>query len=378
MSAKIALLCTFSTVPRTLKMAKVLANVGYITHVIEWDRTGLKPKIEVKNGIVFKRLRLKATYGLRTFYLLPVWIIFAFIQIIVGNYHIVQPQNLDCLMPTFFAAKFGKRTRILYDLADFYSDAYAVGIPVISWICAILEKLLIRRVDAAILVSERQVLQVEARNLPEKVVLFYNTPNANFRKSNADVPLKKRKNEDVFTLFYAGILSYDRVNLLINVINVIKGLLVKIVIAGFGKYEDLLRRLSEANKQLVFRGYLDYEKVMELTTRADVILLPYDPSYINNRIALPNKFFEAITCGSLLLAPRNTYMGEIVEREKIGIVVDYSDPAEIRHAIGSVINTERNAIRLLKESAKRLYIERFDAKKMNIKYLGLVKSLASK
>ena len=60
----------------------------------------------------------------------------------------------------------------------------------------------------------------------------------------------------MFTLFYPGGLGYDRVKLLINVINAVKGLPVKITIAGFGEYENLLRRMSEANEQLVFLGFL--------------------------------------------------------------------------------------------------------------------------
>ena len=378
MTYKIALLCKYSTVPRTLRMAKILANAGYIVHIIEWDRMGLKPKIEIKNGIVFKRLSLKSDYGLRSFYLIPVWTIFAFIQIMIGNYHIIQPQNLDCMVPTFFSTRLVKSARVIYDLADFYRDAYVTGVPIVSLISGLLEKLLIRRADALILVSERQVLQVEARNLPEKVMLFYNTPDVNFRISIDDSRFINKENGTMFTLFYPGELNYDKVKLLMNVIEAVKGLPVKIVIAGFGKYGGLLRRLSEANKQLIFLGYLDHQEVMGLYKRADLILLPYDPSYINNRIGLPNKLFEAMACGSLILAPHNTYMGEIVEREKIGKVVDFSNATEIRRALESVIRSEMNAIQLFKQNARRLYIEKFNPQKINTKYLRIVESLVSK
>jgi len=48
MPRKIALLCTFSTVPRTLRMAQLLTDAGNTVHIIEWDRTGLKPRAELK------------------------------------------------------------------------------------------------------------------------------------------------------------------------------------------------------------------------------------------------------------------------------------------------------------------------------------------
>lgn len=378
MTYKIALLCKYSTVPRTLRMAKVLAKADHIVHIIELDRTGLKPRIEVKNRIVFKRLRLKTAYGIRSFYMIPIWAIFASIQIAIGNYHIIQPQNLDCMIPTFFSTRLAKRARIIYDLADFYRDAYVTSVPIISWISGLLEKLLIRRADALILQSERQVLQVEARNLPEKVVMFYNAPDADFEISIDYNHVTNKKYENMFTLFYPGGLAYDRVRLLMNVIKAVKGLPVKIVIAGFGEHEDLLRRLSKANKQLIFLGYLDRERVMGLIKRADLILLTYDPSYINNRIGLPNKLFEAMACGSFILAPRSTYMGEVVEREKIGMVVDYSDPIQIRYVIKSLISSGKKTVRLFKKNAKRLYMEKFNPQKLNNRYLRTVESLASK
>ncbi|MEM2529341.1 MAG: glycosyltransferase [Ignisphaera sp.] len=377
-AAKIALLCTFSTVPRTLKMAKILANAGYDVHIIEWDRTGSKPRTEVKNGILFKRLNFKAGYGLKVFYLMPIWFMFVLIQVLIGGYHIIQPQNLDSLLPTLLATKIiriisrKRRGRIIYDLADFYSDAYVADVPIISQLCAILERLLIRKVDAVILVSERQVLQVRARNLPQRVILFYNTPDENFTDDSS--PLERGTTENVLTLFYAGSLSHDRISLLLNVIKAIKSLPVKIIVAGFGEYEDLIRRLSETNMQLVFLGYLEYEKIMKFAKRMDVILLPYDSRYINNRVGLPNKFFEAMACKCLILAPSNTYMGEIVEKNKIGITVDYNDPAAIRHAVRSILSTEKNTIETFKDRAKVFYIKRFNQQKINMKYLELVRS----
>lgn len=376
MTYKAAFLCKFSGVPRSLRMAKILANAGYIVHVIEWDRMGLKPRIEVKDRIVFKRLRLKSPYGLRSFYLFPVWFIFALVQLVIGNYDIIQPQNLDCMVPTFFSTRLFKRARVIYDLADFYRDAYLPDVPIANSLAGLLEKLLIRRANALILSSERAVLQVEERNLPQKAMMFYNAPDIDSIRMN-DNSFSHQTRESTFTIFFPGLLNYDRVKPLLNVIKAVKGLPLKIVIAGFGEYEDLLQQLSETNKQLDFLGYLDHKKIMQLTKKADLMLLTYDPSYTNNRIGLPNKLFEAMACGSLILAPRNTYMGEFAVREKIGMVVDYNDLTEIRQVIKSVIENGRKSTLLSIEDTRRLYFEKFSPQKMNSEYLKLVESLAS-
>jgi len=377
MTHKIAFVCKFTDVPRSLRMSKTLVNAGYTVHMIEWDRMGIKPRTEVKNGIIFKRLKLKSPYSFRSLHLFPIWLVYAFIQLIIGNYDMIQPQNLDCMIPAFFSTKLAKRARIIYDLADFYKDAYLIGMPIVGSSAALLERLLIRTSDALILSSERAILQVEEKNLPEKRMMFYNSPDVDFEVNVNEKSLPNKTNRSKLTLFYPGLLNYDRVKPLIKVIKSVENLPVKIVIAGFGEYEDLVRRLSKTNRQLTFLGYLSHKETLELGKRADLMLLTYDPSYINNRIGLPNKLFEAMACGNLILAPRGTYMGEIVVREKIGIVVNYNDPNEIRQVVESLVDRGEKEIQLSRTHAKRLYLEKYNPQAMNREYLRIVENLVS-
>jgi glycosyltransferase involved in cell wall biosynthesis len=376
MPYKIALLCTFSTVPRTLRMARLLVDAGYSVHIIEWDRTGLKPRIETKNGIVFKRLKLAADFGLSTFYLMPIWLSFAFIHLFTGNYDLVQPQNLDCLVPASISVRLIRHGHIIYDLADFYKDAYVSNIPIVRTLFAILEKLLIRKTEALILTSERQISQVEAKNLPQNLILFYNMPLPFVVQSIDDETINKNSGA-LFSLFYAGALAFDRVNLLMNLINAVHDLPAKLVVAGFGEYQDLLQHLSKNNRQLVFLGRLNHGEIMKLTKKADLIVLPYDPHYICNKVGLPNKLFEAMSCGVSVLASCSTYMGEIVKKERIGVLVDYSNAKQLRFVIKSLIR-ERNNLQLFGKNARKLYAEKFEPRKMCTRYIRLVEKIISK
>ena len=374
---KIAFVRKSTNVPRTLRMAKILAKSGYTVHIIEWDRVGTEPKTEFKDGILFKRLKLRSPYSFRSFHLIPFWLIYASIQLIVGNYDIIQPQNLDCMLPAFPSAKLTRHARIIYDLADFYRDAYVTDMPIVSSLSAILERLLIRTSNALILSSERAILQVEEKNIPDKKIMFYNSPDVDF-KVNVDKKEVSDKAKNKLTLFYPGLLNYDRAKPLLNVIKSVRDLPVEITILGFGEYEHIFQQLSKTNKQLTFLGFMSHKETLELAKKADIMLLTYDTSYFNNRIGLPNKLFEAIARGNLILAPRHTYMGEIVVKEKIGIVVDYNNPAEIREAIKSILDKESSEIQLAKKHAKELYIKKYSPQKMNDIYLEMVKSLNQK
>lgn len=370
---EVAFLCTFSAPVRTLNMAKILVKAGFRVTVIEWDRTGQKPTIEEKDGVRFKRLRLKAGYGLAIFPLVPFWAFFVFIEILVGHYSMLQPQNLDCLMPTLIATwlKLVRKPRIAYDLQDFYADGYVPSIPALSWVSSFLERLLVKRVDATILASERQVLQIEPKNLSQKAIVFYNLPHADPSRTYSNGYKKSKK----LLLFYAGTFGPDRIVPLINVTKAIRDLPVEFLVAGYGELEDLVMRLCETHAELRFLGKLNHDEVMEFTKEADVILLLYDSTYMNIRIALGYKFFEAMAAGKLVLAPYDTYMGEIVEREKIGIVVDYRDPEGIREKIKSIICCDDETIQSFNRNAKKFYEKRFNVNRTTSRYLDLVKSL---
>ena len=374
---KIAFVRKFTNVPRTLRMAKILARAGYTVHIIEWDRVGTEPKTEFKDGILFKRLKLKSPYSFRSFYLIPFWLIYASIQLIAGNYDIIQPQNLDCMLPAL-PARLIKHARIIYDMADFYRDAYLIEMPIISSLSAILERLLIRKSDALILSSEHAVLQIEEKNIPAKKIMFYNSPNVDFEVDVDRKGISDKANKNKLTLFYPGLLNYDRAKPLLNVIKSVKDLPVEIVIVGFGECTHIFQALSKTNKQLTFLGYMSHRETLELSKKADIMLLTYDAIYANNRIGLPNKLFEAMACGNLILAPRHTYMGEIVTKEKIGIAVDYNNPTEIREAIKSFLDKENSETQLAKKHAKELYIKKYNPEKMNSTYLETVKSLHQK
>lgn len=306
---------------------------------------------------------------------MPIWFCFAFVQLLAERYKIVQPQNLDSMIPAFVSVKIFRGGRIIYDLADFYRDAYALNIPIVNNLSAILERSLIRKVEALILVSDRQVLQVKTKNLPQNVVYFYNTPfpslPQSFEPENSEII-----DRSFFSIFYAGVLGSDRVKLLMKVIDAIRGLPVKFYVAGFGQHQDLLQRLSKSNLQLLFLGKLDNEKIMTLTQKVDLVLLPYDPQYLNNRVGLPNKLFEAMSCGTIVLATRGTYMGEIVEKENIGFVVDYSDPSQLRHQIEE-LSRKSDSLHTYRDKARKLYKEKFEPQKMGAQYLRLVERIAS-
>ena len=359
-------LTTYSATPRTMKMAQSMAERGHPVELLEWDRDGTKPRYEKSNGLTIRRLRLKSPYGLRAVIQIPVWWLFAFVWILSGNYSVVQARNLDTFFPIYLAAKL-KKVRIVYDLADVYGDTYALGVLFLRPLIRLLDVACLENSDAIVMASEGQMSQLDWSPSHKNWMVFYNVPMD-------PIPNLKRdaRNGRNLTLLYAGTFAIDRVRLLVNVARAIEDLPTTLVVAGFGEYAETVRSLLQG-KATIF-GKLPQQEVLRLTATSDVVLLPLNSALLNYRIALANKFFEAMCCGAVILAPKGTLMGEIVEKERIGLVVDYKDVDEIRRAISWIASNDDEVARI-RERAVDLFYSRFNPRVIQNRYLTTVEPL---
>jgi glycosyltransferase involved in cell wall biosynthesis len=141
----------------------------------------------------------------------------------------------------------------------------------------------------------------------------------------------KREKKDHLQFFYGGILSHDRG--LIDLINVLRDTKNwRIDIFGQGPEKDNLLKFVSNN--VAIHGYLPHDELMRQAQSADLYGALYDPTSRNNQLTASNKLFEAAQLGVPLLTSRGTYLGEIVQKFKLGWTVTYGDTKEITNALG--------------------------------------------
>ncbi|GAG53204.1 unnamed protein product, partial [marine sediment metagenome] len=134
-------------------------------------------------------------------------------------------------------------------------------------------------------------------------------------------------NED-FTLLYIGNLIAKR--FLIELTEVIKELAnVKCIIGGIGKtgYVEKLKRKCDETNNVRFIGKVPVNQVIPMTKKSNVVVCMINPRAYNNKIATANKQFEAMVCGRPIICTKETRSGEITEREKCGLIADYTKEA---------------------------------------------------
>jgi len=72
-------------------------------------------------------------------------------------------------------------------------------------------------------------------------------------------------------------------------------------------------------------GRVSYERALQLSYDADVLIATYDPAIPNHRFSSPNKLFEAMMLGKPIIVAQGTNMDSIVEQLDCGVVVEYGD-----------------------------------------------------
>ena len=101
------------------------------------------------------------------------------------------------------------------------------------------------------------------------------------------------------------------------------------------------------------------------TIEADVVVCMVNPNDKNNKIALANKQFEAIVCGRPIICTKGTYSGDMTEKLKCGLVVDYNEIG-LKDAIISLRDDKKLCEQLGKNALKASLEYNWDAQKKKL------------
>jgi glycosyltransferase involved in cell wall biosynthesis len=369
------MISTVAGAPRVQRIANTYA-LKYNVMILEWDREARLSKYEYRDRIEVHRFVFKATYGLKSIFRLPIWIMYLIIFCLTNKFDIIIPQNLDTLMPTWGIAKL-KKAKIIYDIADFYSDAYiSKRALILRQIVAITERFLIKRVDATIIADDsrfEQIGNVDRKN----VIVVYNTPYDNYESlsKNAlfdDSGISEFINGN-FVIFYGGMIDSNRgLNQLVDAVNGIPD--VRLIVAGYGPMQHELEHYIKDKTNILYLGKVEHVKIIELTYLSNCVVILYDPNvkYYNFVYASPSKMFEAMMCGKPIIAIKGTSMAQILIKEHCGLVIDSNNVDELRLAISRLKNNH-TLVSKLGNNARNTYKCKYDWAMMENRLLNIIK-----
>lgn len=283
----------------------LLAN-NYDVTVVAWDRFLSNPQTETIEGMVVKRVRLKAGYGQGIGKFLSygfIWFLF------LNETNKLKPDIIHCHdFDTYFVGllykAWHKKTKLIFDAHENYA---AMMCPLVSGfvykIIATMEKLLTPKADLVIGSCDANVIHYRDYGA-KKAVVVGNWKDPKLFAFSPDQIKAKRKEllvDDRIVFTYIGSITEDR-----NVIPLIRAVKQRpwafVIIGGTGGQESEIRTLCADMPNAYFPGYIHPDQVPLFTALSDVIYYGLSPSDDYAPYNAPNKLYEALAAGKPMLA----------------------------------------------------------------------------
>ena len=248
--------------------------------------------------------------------------------------HIYCANDLDTLLIGVLATVHSGR--LVYDSHELWTDMLFTVPAFVRQMLRAYEKCLIRRADIVMTVNELIGEVLASRySIRAPIEIVYNCPSARTTIRNRKRPRKRR----LKTALYQG--RYVAHRGLENLVRAAQYLLpdVELVFRGFGPIEKDLRALASARNNVRFVQPVPMKQLVQTARIADVGIVSYIPSNLNNFLASPNKLFEYMHAGLPVAASDIPFMRKVVYENDIGVIFDPHDPRSIAEAINQITRT---------------------------------------
>jgi len=319
--------------PSYARFEDLLGRRGHKVFMITWEWDGLGPQRVDFEMYRVRRLvtKLPKVPGRGIVFFL-IWFVFSLKQLRDFRPEHIVGFNIDALIPAL-AYRLTRRVPATLYFLDSYPGAFPFGTPkALRMVFTAIEHFVSRLSDFIIFVDEARATQLSFQMLPENSTVVYNSPVA--VPASAKWPFSSRAH---LRVFYGGGLHRDRgIPALIDAVKTIPA--VELVVAGDGPLAEWIARASRESDNVIFLGRIPHEELMKYTRASDVIPCFYDPRVPNNKLASPNKLFEAMALGKYVLTNSGQRVADYVRKHDIGSVVEYDNPTEIASQLRQLIS----------------------------------------
>jgi len=305
--------------PRVQKIIGSLQK-KYKTLVLGWNREGISNNEMENSDTNLELYNLRAPLGKKSLIAyLPLFWFWIFFKLVRHKPKIVHACDFDTVIPCYIY-KGIFRKKLIFDVFDRYAFAYiSEKNKILYLIVNSLEETYASKADVLVTVG-KNILDTFKQS-PKKHVIIRNCPQ--------DVQIsKKNQNSNKLTLVYTGAIVKQRG--LEKIVDAIKELdSVELHVAGRVLDKKLLDQILQ-HSNVKYKGLLQPADALTLEGNSDVIVVLYDQNVAINRVANPNKTFEAMMFGLPVIT---NVTPELIKETECGVLVDYNDLKQIRSEV---------------------------------------------
>lgn len=363
--------------PPVEKAADALLANGYDVTIIGWDRGSSeyekKEKLPLEHGTAkITRFGIPAIFdgGIKKNFLpllkfqirLYVWL-----KNNKNKYDLIHSFDFDTgFIASRIARKYNKA--LIYHILDFYVDSHNIPTGYLKSKIKKAELSIIDNADATIICTEKRLEQIKDAK-PKRLEIIHNTPKPVNQISDC---FCKLRNSARCKIVYVGILAGSR--FLREMIKFVENDdRFELHIGGFGIMENEIVEIAEKCSRIYYYGKLPYDKTLALEQVCDIMTAIYDPKVPNHRYAAPNKFYEALMLGKPVVMARNTGFDEIIEKNHIGFLIDFSEKG-FSDGMNQLIS-HKDKWEAMGERMRQLYKKKYSWNEMEKRLINLYSEL---
>ncbi|WP_349763512.1 glycosyltransferase [Fusobacterium sp. SYSU M8D902] len=323
---------TYPINTRNKRMVDTLKKI-HIVRVCAWNRENIN--FEEKDDYIYSSNegygnKIKKLYGMRNY--------FNYIKKVIVNYNpeIIISSQWDMLLLTILSNFKGK---IIYENLDLPTSTNSLVLNILLMV----EKLMLKKVSGIIyasrffipLYNKYKGAKLLLENLPLKEV------------NNKSYKIEKR--EKLRISFIGGLRYFETMKNLLLAIQEIEN--IEVYLIGKGAENNKFQNFIESNelKNIYMIGKYEYKEIKKLYLNTDFVWAVYPNKDYNVKFAISNKFYESVLFEKPCFFSKNTLLGDLVKKNKIGIIVD---PYNIEEIKSKIRDLDTGKILMLKENIK--------------------------
>lgn len=348
----------------TDKLLPSLRRLGHGVTYVGWDRLRALPRRWEDDGIAFRMIFRGWGYVNRRLLVgLPLWVVRSTVFLLRRRADVVVALDLDTGLPAALSSMVSRRP-FVYNIRDNF--ALRASVPRrLRGVIAALDRWVIRRAVRVIVPDESRIVGIdeEARR---KFVVIHNC-------ALEVTPPAAAEGERPFTVYAMGYLRQSRgIGLLLDAAARLPG--IRVLLAGRVPEPSLEARIR-ATPFADYRGHLPVREALELCFASDVVFAFYAPDSEINRLAISNKWSDAMMAGRPVLVNSEVLKSPWIEREGIGYACPYGDVDALERVLRS-IRDDPDGARERGARARRLFEQGFSWSAMETRLGALMRDVA--
>ncbi len=238
-----------------------------------------------------------------------------------------------------FLVKFFSNKSYVYEISDLVYGTFRNGF--LKSIFSFVDRIIIRGSYLTVLTSQGFLDYLFPNNAPANTVIQPNKLSCTFKS----IPRNRQEVGDNIKFGFIGYIRYP--NTIFRFASVIgeKYPQYEFHFYGDSKYRDGALALADKYSNVYYHGrYKNPEDLVTIYNSVDVIMACYDAATFNERVAEPNKLYEALYFSKPIIATPNTFLAKRVDELRCGYMLDATSEEQIVYFLNSLTSDSVNQI----------------------------------